>query len=100
MSVIKSDIILDGTTIHHKRTQPTEQMILERNQNLRNSPGTLKDLSFGRQLASIPFNMWEAAVRAGYDLNNPDSDISGKEMMRYLKSEEGRKCIVQPKEKV
>ena len=97
MSVIKSEIIAEGTTLHHRRTQPTEDLILARNEQIRNSPGTLRDLSFGRQVASIPFNMWEAAVRAGFDLNCPDSDIAGKEMMRYLRSEEGKTCMVQEK---
>ena len=95
--VILSEIAFEDDKIFHKRTQPTEGLILERNQALRNTPGALKDLSFGRQVASIPFNMWEAAIRNGYDLNNPDHEISGKEMARYLRSEEGQKCLVQEK---
>jgi len=97
MSVIKSEIIADGSTLYHRRTQPTEDLILARNERLRNDPGALRDLSFGRQVASIPFNMWEKAIRDGYDIACPDSDIAGKEMMRYLRSEEGQTCMVQEK---
>jgi hypothetical protein len=86
-------------TLTHVQTQPTENIILARNAELRKNPGALRDLSFGRQVATVPLNMFEAAIRAGFDLNNPSGKIAGAEMARYLKTEEGRKCLVQaPKE--
>jgi hypothetical protein len=48
-------------------------------------------------VASIPFIMFEKAIRDGYDLNCPDSKIAGQEMNRFLKSEDGRLCLVQGK---
>jgi len=83
-------------------TQPTEDIILERNAELRKNPGALRDLgegseggSWGRQIASIPEVMFEAALRNGFALNDPDSNIAGMEMHRYLQTEEGLKCLVQ-----
>jgi hypothetical protein len=93
--VIASRIEHEDGKLYHETTQPTEDIILQRNQDLRNSPGALRDLDFGRQVASIPFIMFEAALRAGYDLNCHDRLLRGKEMDRYLKSEEGKKCLVQ-----
>jgi hypothetical protein len=93
--VIKSEFLIDrhDDMLHHRRTQPTEDLILARNAELRKD-NVLNDLSFGRQVASIPFIMWEKAVRDGYDLANPDQDIHSREMFRYLKSENGKKCLV------
>lgn len=102
-SVIKSDMHYDAqsNTVTHVTTQPTEKIILERNAELRKNPGALHDLgkqsgeSFGRMVASIPFIMFEKALRDGYDLNSPDSQIAGQEMNRFLKSTEGKMCLVQ-----
>jgi len=85
--------------VSHETTQPSEDLILERNAELRKNPGALKDMSFGRQVASIPIIMYEAAIRAGYDLNNHDHKFAGTEMDRFLKSSEGKLCLIQaPKE--
>lgn len=93
--VIRSDIHYQAHTdeIIHARTQVNEGAIYENNAQLRKD-SLLSDLSFGRQVASIPVLAWERAVRAGYDLNNPDSEISGKEIMRFLRSPEGQLCVV------
>jgi hypothetical protein len=104
-SVIRSDLHYDNhsNTLTHITTQPTEKIILERNAQLRNNPGALHDLgaqsgeSFGRMVASIPFIMYEKALRDGYDLNSPDSKFAGREMNRFLQSADGRLCLVQGK---
>lgn len=86
----------------HVTDQPTEDLILNRNAELRKNPGVIRDLgkgskggTWGRQLASIPFVMFEKAKRDGYQLDAPDKDIRSKELFRFLKSENGKKCIVQ-----
>lgn len=86
----------------HKVTQPSEDLILTRNAELRKNPGVIRDLgaqskdgTWGRMLASIPFNMYEAAIRAGYALDSKDGKHRSNEVFRYLKSEEGQKCLVQ-----
>ena len=104
-SVIKSEFHYQEhtNTITHKTSQPTEKIILERNAELRKNPGAIHDLgaqsgeSFGRMVASIPFIMFEKALRDGYMLNSPDSQIAGQEMNRFLKSTEGKMCLVQGK---
>lgn len=103
--VIRSDIHYDEGTgvLTHKQTQPSEDTILTRNAELRKNPGVIRDLgaqvgkTWGRNIASIPLNMLEAAIRAGYELNSKDKEHRSKELFRYLKSEEGKKCLVQGK---
>lgn len=96
--VIKSEVLWDEAEekLHHQTTQPSEQIILERNQRLRKDDGAaLRDLSFGRQVASIPFITWEWAIRNGFDLNSPDAEIAQKEMFRFLQTtDEGKACMV------
>jgi hypothetical protein len=85
-----------------RQTQPTEDLILSRNAELRKMPGALRDIgegseggSFGRQIASVPIIMFEKAKRDGFDLSNTDSKIAGSEMHRFLQTNEGRMCLVQ-----
>ena len=100
--VIRSDIHYQEHTgvLTHKTTQPTENIILERNAELRKNPGVIQDLgkqsggTFGRQVASIPFIMYEKAIRDGYEINAGDAEHRQKELFRYLQSEEGKKCLV------
>lgn len=100
---IKSEILFEDDKVYHKTTQPAEDLILERNAELRKNPGVIQDLggngenSWGRQVASIPFIIWEKAIRDGYWLNCPDSKIAEQEMHRFLMSEDGKKCLVQGK---
>jgi hypothetical protein len=82
--------------VYHQTTQPNEDAILEENANLRKD-NAYRDLSFGRQVASVPFIMWEKAIRDGYDLNSPDSEIAQKELFRFLRSPEGQICMVRNK---
>ena len=83
-------------TITHVMDQPSEDAILERNAQLRKD-NALGDLSFGRQVASIPLVMWERAKRAGYDLESKDSKIAEKEIFRFLQSDLGKQCMVRDK---
>lgn len=101
--VFRSDIGFEDDKVFHKVTQPSEDTILHRNQELRKNPGVLQDLGhqsgkggiFGRQVASIPFIIYEKAIRDGYELNSGDNEHRSKELFRFLQSEEGKKCIVQ-----
>ena len=104
-SVIKSEMHYDNhsNTLTHITSQPTEKLILARNAQMRNNPGILHDLgaqsgeSFGRMVATIPLIMFEKAIRDGYDLNCPDSQIAGQEMHRFLQSSDGKMCLIQGK---
>ena len=102
--VIRSDIHYQEHTgvLTHKRTQPTEELILTRNAELRKNPGVIRDLgagseggSWGRNVASVPHIMFEKALRDGFDLNSKDAAFRAKEIARYLKSEDGKKCLIQ-----
>ena len=99
--VIKSEFLTHIDEVCHKQTQPTESIILSRNAELRNNPGVIRDLgeqsgeTWGRMLAFIPMNMYEKALRDGYQLNHLDAETAAREMARYLQSTEGKLCLVQ-----
>ena len=96
--VIKSRFVYQPheNRLYHEQTQPTEDDILSFNQEARKD-NLFNDLSFGRQVACIPFIMWNKAIRDGYDLACPDSKIAEKELFRYLQSDEGKVCMVRNK---
>lgn len=102
-SVIKSEVHYQEhtNTLTHKTTQPTENLILDRNAELRKNPGVIRDLgqgqsggTWGRQVASIPFILFEKAIRDGYKLNSKDQKLAASEMHRFLQSAEGKTCLV------
>jgi hypothetical protein len=82
--------------LYVQNTQPTEQMILERNKRLQDTPGAIKDLSFGRWLGSIPsrvFLEWQKKypeLRAG-----APSKQRQKRIMELLSRPENRAYLVQ-----
>lgn len=86
----------------HELTQPSEDMILARNAELRKNPGVIKDLgtdgqggTWGRMVASIPEIMLAEAIREGFDLYSSDAKFASREMHRFLMSDKGKKCLVQ-----
>lgn len=98
---ILSEFLFEDEKIIHRTTQPTEDLILERNKELRKNPGIIKDFganneggSWGRQLASIPIIIYERAIRDGFDLNNIDKSIATKEIYRFLQTDIGKACMV------
>lgn len=102
--VIRSEVHFQehNEVLTHRQIQPTEDLILERNAELRKNPGVIQDLgaqseggAFGRQLASIPFIMYDKAIRDGFELNHKNAEHRSNELFRYLKTEEGAKCLVQ-----
>jgi len=105
-SLFRSDVSFQNHTdeMIHKVTQPTEDLILERNSKLRNNEGAIRDLgkpggvdTWGRQVASIPMILWDKAIRMGFDLNSLDKQTRELEMNRFLQSDIGRPCLVVPK---
>jgi hypothetical protein len=101
--IIKSEFIYHEPTgeLTHKTTQPTESIILDRNSELRKNSGVIRDLgdaqsggTWGRQVASIPFIVYEKAIRDGFFLNSKDQKFAGLEMNRFLQSAEGKACLV------
>lgn len=104
MDVFRSDVHYQehDSTLTHVATQPTEGTILDRNAELRKNPKVIQDLgaqseggTWGRQIASIPFILYEEAVRDGFELNSKDAKHREKEMHRFLKSGKGKLCLVQ-----
>ena len=108
--VIRSEMTMDAATgvLTHKQSQPSENIILARNAELRKNPGAIQDLgsqskgeggSWGRQIASIPEIMYNRAIRIGFELNHKDQDHAAAEMRRFLATSEGKKCLIRGKEK-
>jgi hypothetical protein len=101
-NVFTTGFAQDTDELHHVIKQPTEDLILHRNSELRKNKGVLLDLgkgeeggTWGRHLATIPFVMIEQAIRKGFDLNSKDADIAAAEMRRFLQTPEGQLCLVQ-----
>lgn len=102
--VIRSNLHYQDHTgvLTHETTQPTEDLILQRNAELRKNPGVIQDLgaqsdggSFGRQVASIPIITYDKALRNGFEFNKGDAQHRRNEIFRFLQTEDGKKCIVQ-----
>lgn len=89
--VLRADYVYcnHDDTFTRALTQPTEDLILDRNRELRKNPGALRDLECGRQIASIPLNIYYKALRDGYNLN------SDKGMFAFLQTDLGKACLVQ-----
>jgi len=93
-------------TLTARLTQPSEQIILDRNAELRKNPGALRDLgqaegksktgsqTWGRLEASIPNLMYAQAIKEGYDMNSKDAKHAQNETKRFLATTEGRACLV------
>lgn len=69
--------------------QRDRKKILERNQRLRNNESLQKDLSWGRMVASIPFEDFEVLKHKYPELANEAHPDHQKVLMRVLNSPEG-----------
>ena len=91
-------------TLTHAMTQPSEDIILARNAELRKNPGSVQDLgsqkagaggTWGRYLAEIPeLMLYKAVHQDGFDIHSKDKEFGQRELMRFLATSEGQKCIV------
>jgi hypothetical protein len=101
--VFKSSLVYQSheDILYHELTQPSEDIILARNAELRKNPGCIRDLgenqdggSWGRQVANIPMIILNKAVRDGYDLLSKDATVAEKELYRFLQSDIGKLCLI------
>lgn len=67
-----------------KVVQPTRNLILDNNAELRKNPGAVKTLSFMKLAATVPLEDWWNALRRDPELNAPDKEIREKAMQRFL----------------
>lgn len=94
----KSRIVSHAPTgeVGHIFEQKDRDVILERNANLRNNPEALKDLSFGRQIASIPFEDWMTFLEKNPNYRQMDKKQRQECIMKFLKFDPiGQLCSVQ-----
>lgn len=76
--------------------QKDRDVILERNKRLRQNPGALKDLSFGRLVATIPFEDWQQFLKDNPGYRQMDKKEREAAIMRFLKFHPiGQACRVQ-----
>lgn len=91
----KSRIVTHGNEVGHIFEQKDRDVILERNKRLRANPGALRDLTFGRQVASIPFEDWQTFLEKHPDYRQMDKEKRLVTLMTWLKTTpEGRACMV------
>lgn len=90
----KQEFKQEDDKLHRRLTQPTEGVILERNKQVRQN-SALRDMSFGRQVASIPLNDYEMLCRKYPELKHGDAEQKQTRIMKILASSEGKKYMVQ-----
>ena len=104
--VIKSEVHYQDHTdiLTQKTSQPSENIILNRNAELRKNEGAIRDLgaetgkTWGRQVASIQLILLDKAKRDGYDIYCKDQEIASKELHRWLTgTPEGQSCLIRSK---
>lgn len=98
--VIAQNFRVEDDKLYRVMSQPSEDIIMNHNKELRKNEGALVDMEFGRLRANIPLNIYEAAIRCGYDLDNKDGKIWRMEMERFLNSPIGRACQVRDERKI
>jgi len=74
--------------VYRNLTQPTRNIILNRNKELRKNPGAIRDLSFGRQALSIPLADYEILKRKYPVLVNGSNAEKMKFYHKFIKSTE------------
>ena len=68
--------------------------ILERNKALRNNPGTIKDLSFGRLAISFPELDWIHWKKVYPDLGSHDPAIQQAALAKFMATSEAAPYLV------
>lgn len=96
MGMIK---LTDGTLERHveidsdgkarsKLHQPTRDLILNRNAELRKNPGVIKPLSFMGLACTIPLEDWYNLIRKYPDLGSPIAEVQQPAFEKFLRSSE------------
>ena len=94
----KSRIVEHAATgeVGHIFEQKDRDVILERNKRLRQNPGALRDLSFGRLVATIPLEDWYHFLKITPGYRQMDKKQRQAAVMKFLKFDPiGRACQVQ-----
>jgi len=84
----------DRVTVETTQDPYERQLILERNQALRNERPQ-NDLTFGRQVASIPFEDYYQAIRDYPGLKSADKQERERAWAQFLARPESQKYKVQ-----
>lgn len=84
----------DGV-LYRQMTQPERPLILNRNAELRKNPGVINDLSFGRQMLSIPEIDYIALCRKYPILVNGSNKEIEQFYRKFIRSSESEPFRVQ-----
>jgi len=76
----------------HELVQDDRDIILARNAELRKNPDAVRDLSFGRLLASVPNEDWEWFLRQNKGFYQMPKEERDKRLMAFLKTTERGKA--------
>jgi len=80
--------------VYTKQTQPTEDIILNRNERKRIEK-PLRDLSFGRHVACIPVLHYQMLKKKYPDLDSKDGKVKTAAWAKILKDPDNKKYLVQ-----
>lgn len=95
-SVFKTSVTRQATGEYVTTLEQTNRdIILERNRELRKNHGALKDLTFGRQVATIPLEDWEYFLRMNPDYRQMDAKQREAALFKFLHTDDrGKACMV------
>ena len=71
-----------------KLVQPSRNMILDNNAELRKNPGAIRSLSFMGLACTIPLEDWYNLIRKYPDLGSPVAEIQQPAFEKFLRSSE------------
>lgn len=86
MSGILQGWRVEGGTLVRSRSQPDRVQLLEHNQELRNNPGALRDMSFAGLEMNLPELDYYLLIEQYPDLNSPDAEIKTKAWRKFMAS--------------
>jgi len=87
--VLERHIELDSNGMaRSKYHQPTRDLILDNNAELRKNPGAIKPLSFMGLACTIPLEDWYNLIRKYPDLGSPIAEIQQPAFEKFLRSSE------------
>ena len=73
---------------HLQQPEHERKLILERNKRLQNDPGSMRDASFGRMVASIPLDDYQDLLRKYPELNDrSDARARSARLIRILQTD-------------
>jgi hypothetical protein len=95
--VFVAELYTEDDQAIQRLTQPSRELILERNARLRNEPETLKNLDFAGLQLTIPEIDWYILVRKYPDLKSTAQEVRRIAWQKFFASSESDPYRVRPR---